>query len=198
MGAEGKIGLFGGSFDPVHLGHLILAQRAADFVGLDRVFFIPTAMPPHKTTRKLTPFEIRREMLELALSDNDRFELSMIENGGSVSYTYETINQFSEKGYGREQLHLLVGSDSLSEIPTWKNPQIIFSKATIVAMHRPAYDPPDDFPDDSAIIMINTGCNNISSSEIRRLVSQDRSIRYLVPAAVEEYIIKNALYRGHA
>jgi nicotinate-nucleotide adenylyltransferase len=190
-----KIGLFGGSFDPIHTGHLILAQTALEFAGLDRIFFIPTAIPPHKQDRALSHFKIRCEMVRLAIEDNDAFEISMMEEGDHASYTFETVPHYCALGYDREHLHLLVGGDSLSEIGEWKNPEVIFDNATIVAMRRPGFE--DIAPAEGvAMIIMETGYNSISSSGIRELVGEGRSIRYLVPVRVERFIEENGLYLG--
>lgn len=196
MSAEGRIGLFGGSFDPVHMGHLILAERALDFIGLERVYFIPTAVPPHKSACGLTDFKIRRRMVELAIDGNGLFEISLVECKKDVSYTYESILHFKTKGYGKDQIHLLLGSDSLEEIGDWMDPEVIFSNATIVVFSRPGRETLPPLPRETAAIVIETGSNTISSSDIRRLVREGRSIRYLVPAPVERYIIEHSLYGG--
>ncbi|MBN1164853.1 MAG: nicotinate (nicotinamide) nucleotide adenylyltransferase [Candidatus Krumholzibacteriota bacterium] len=195
MNNGGKIGLFGGSFDPIHTGHLILAEAALDFIGLDRVLFIPNAAPPHKRSSRLTAFDLRRRMIELAIEDNESFEISLLENRPRASFSYESIEIFRRRGYRREQLHFLVGSDSLRDIYSWKNPEIIFSHATIVSMHRPGYEDIGNLPAGAAVIMMDRGSNTISSSEIRKLVSAGLSIRYLVPRAVESFIRENSLYR---
>jgi nicotinate-nucleotide adenylyltransferase len=196
VNVKGRIGLFGGSFDPIHMGHMILAQTAVNFVGLERVFFIPTAIPPHKRRSDLTSFEIRREMVELAIEDNPLFELSLLEGKGKISYTYESVLHFKGQGYGREQIHLLIGSDSLDEICTWKNPGVIFSNSTIVAMQRPGSQALPALPREAAVIVITTGSNTISSSEIREFVKAGRSIRYLVPRRVELFVADHSLYRN--
>jgi nicotinate-nucleotide adenylyltransferase len=191
-----KIGLFGGSFDPVHTGHLILAQMAADFAGLERILFVPTATPPHKSERDLSPFEDRITMVRLAIEGNAAFELSLLEGGETPSYTWESLDRFARQGYDREHLHLIVGSDSLGEMSRWRNPGRIFESATIISMARPGGDDPPAPPAGAAVIVLDTGSNNISSSEIRERVRGGRSIRYLVPEAVERYIIDRGLYTG--
>jgi nicotinate-nucleotide adenylyltransferase len=190
-----KIGLFGGSFDPLHVGHLILAELAADFAALERVLFVPTAVPPHKRDDALTPFELRRRMVEIGIAGNPRFELSHLESGEDVSYTYQSVLHFHERGFGREQIHLLVGGDSLWEMASWRHPEEICRHATIVAMQRPGHAELPSLPDGAAVIVLESGSNAISSSEIRRRVREGRSIRYLVPDAVRRFIDENALYR---
>lgn len=196
MGEGPRIGLFGGSFDPIHLGHLILAQQALDFAGLARVVFLPTANPPHKTGRPLSPFDDRRRMVELAIAGNDRFEISLVEGGGDPTYTWQSILRFAAEGYTRERLHLLLGTDSLAEIGGWRRPEVIFEHATIIAMRRGTSQAVPEVPRGAAVIVIETGANSISASEIRRLAAAGRSIRYLVADTVERYIIESRLYAG--
>ena len=189
-----KIGLFGGSFDPIHTGHLILAQGALNVAGLERVLFIPTAAPPHKKPRELTDFETRVRMVELGIAGNERFELSLIEAARDVSYTYQSVRSFVEKGYGRDEIHLLIGSDSLEEIGEWRSPREIFAHATILVMARPGHERLSALAPEAALIRMTAGSNSISSSEIRRLVREGKSIRYLVPDRVERFIAEHSLY----
>jgi nicotinate-nucleotide adenylyltransferase len=189
-----RIGLFGGSFDPVHTGHLILAQMAADMAGLDRVLFTPTAAPPHKTGRVLSPFDERIAMVRLAIEGNGLFELSLLEGSERPSFTWESVLHFSQAGYGREELHLIVGSDSFRDMGKWRNPEVIFANATVISMSRPGSGDIAAPPAGAAVIMIETGANTISSSGIRDLVREGRSIRYLVPGPVERYIADKGLY----
>lgn len=191
-----RIGIFGGSFDPIHLGHLILAQSALDFVGLEVVYFTPTAVPPHKARAEMSDFGTRRRMVELAIEDNPRFELSLIESGERPAYTVETVMAFREKGLSREQIHLIIGSDSLEEINGWRDPQKIIDNATIVAMKREGVSEEPSLPENTALIMLSSCSNSISSSEIRRMVREGKSIRYLVPEPVERFIREQGLYRG--
>jgi nicotinate-nucleotide adenylyltransferase len=189
-----KIGLFGGSFDPIHTGHLILAEAARETAGLSTVYFIPTAVPPHKRRVSLSCFDMRMRMVELAIADNPAFELSLLEGKEEVSYTFESVLFFHEKGYGKEQIHLLIGSDSLEEIRSWKKPEIIFGHATIIALVRPDHRTVPPLPENAAVIILESGSNMISSSDIRRYVHAGRSIRYLVPAPVERFIAEQSLY----
>lgn len=194
MKSLNKIGLLGGSFDPIHNGHLIMAQRALDFIGLDKVYFIPTALPPHKNNEELSDYKLRKKMVQLAIDDNDRFEISLYEEKDEISFTYESVLFFRDKGYDREHLHLLLGSDSTADIPNWKKPEIIYANATIVSMQRPGYAL-NAVSEQAAVVVISTGGNSISSSEIRKLVKQGASIRYLVPREVELFITGNSLYK---
>lgn len=189
-----KIGLFGGSFDPVHNGHLALAERAVEFAGLEMVLFIPTANPPHKIGRKLTEFDLRRRMVELAIDGCPRFHLSLFEKKDRVTYTYESVEHFRDIGYPREKLHYLMGGDSLAEILDWKKPEIIFRYATVIALSRPGYGGIAPFPPDAAVIIINRGKSPVSSTAVREAVRESGSIRDMVPAGVEEFIRENSLY----
>ncbi len=189
-----KIGLFGGSFDPIHTGHLILAQAAANVAGLSRVIFIPTAVPPHKRDVPLTDIETRARMVALAIEGNPRFELSRIEASEGISYTFRTVRSFAERGYGREELHLLVGGDMLEEMAEWREPGEIFARATVVVMARPGHGRLPALPPEAAIICMTDGANDISSSAIRALVREGKSIRYLVPETVARFIAERSLY----
>ena len=196
MESRERIGLFGGSFDPIHTGHLILAESAVNVAGLERVIFMPTALPPHKSGDPLTPFDLRREMVELAIRDNPHFELSLLEGGDRPVFTYESVAHYREMGYGREEIHLVMGSDSLGEISGWRHPEKILENATIVAMRRNRSGQSLELPAGAAVIMIESGSNSISSSEIRAMVRNGESIRYLVPDAVERFIREHDLYGG--
>ena len=190
-----RIGLYGGSFDPIHTGHLILAEAAINTARLERVYFMPTASPPHKRPGDLTDFEARAEMVRLAIAGHPRFELSLAESAPEVSFTYRTVAAFAERGYGRREIHLLVGSDSLVEMQGWRNPEEIYARATILVLMRPGYDRLPPLPPEAAVICMTEGMNSISSSAIRRNVAEGKSIRYLVPEAVERYIGSRGLYR---
>jgi nicotinate-nucleotide adenylyltransferase len=189
-----KIGLFGGSFDPIHTGHLILAQTAVNTVGLERVLFIPTALPPHKRARNLARFETRARMVGLAIEGNPRFELSLIEAAHRVSYTYRSVLAFVEQGYGKDEIHLMIGSDSLEEMETWRSPREIFAHATVLVMARPGHERVPALAPEAALIWMTAGSNSISSSDIRALVREGKSIRYLVPDRVERFIAEHSLY----
>ena len=124
-----KIGLFGGTFDPVHVGHLIIAETVSSDFLLDRVFFIPAAVPPHKNGNRISPSDRRFEMLTLAIEDHTRFEISDVEiRRGGLSYTVDTIRWFQESATWRETaFYLIIGSDSLYDIKNWKHPEKILS-----------------------------------------------------------------------
>ena len=194
MKSRDKIGLFGGSFDPIHSGHLILAQTAMEYVGLQRVYFIPTAFPPHKQTAVIAGFEDRLKMVDMAISDNPRFEISLLEKKAGISYTWESVIHFKDRGFDRKQIHLLIGGDSLMEITRWRRPDLIFENSTIVAMQRPGYSLDCELPREVAVIVFSEGANGISSTLVRRMVDEGGSIGYMVPDQVERYISEKSLY----
>jgi nicotinate-nucleotide adenylyltransferase len=190
-----KIGILGGTFDPIHVGHLILAEQVREQFQLERVIFIPSAVPPHKTERKLSLANHRFEMTKLALEGNPYFSVSDIElKREGLSYTVETLRKLKEL-YTDSEIYFLTGSDVLDEITTWKNPEEIYRLAKIVIAVRPGFDkfdPKDHFAKKSIIATI-TGVD-VSSTQIREKVRKGESIKYLVPSKVEEYIKKKNLY----
>lgn len=190
-----KIGLFGGSFDPIHNGHLILAQTAMEYVGLQRVYFIPTAFPPHKRTAVIADFDDRLKMVELAISDIPRFEISLLEKKADVSFTWESVMHFRDRGYDRNHIHLLIGGDSLREITRWRRPDLIFENSTIVAMQRPEYSVDCVLPREAAVIVFSEGANGISSTLVRSSIDEGNSIHHLVSEQVERFISMKSLYR---
>lgn len=195
MKSKKKIAVLGGTFDPIHMGHLVLAEQVREQFQLERVIFIPSASPPHKTEQKLSLAIHRFEMTKLALEGNSYFFVSDIElKREGLSYTVETLRKLKEL-YEDSKIYFLTGSDVLDEITTWKDPEEIYKLAKIVIAVRPGFDkfdPEDHFAQRSIIAKI-TGVD-ISSSQIREKVRKGESIKYLVPSKVEEYIKKKNLY----
>ena len=190
-----KIGILGGTFDPIHTGHLVLADELREKLKLERVIFIPSASPPHKTEHQLSSAAHRFEMTKLALKGNSHFSVSDIElKREGLSYTVETLRKLKEL-YKDSEIHFLTGSDVLDEITTWKEPDEIYRLAKIVIGIRPGFDefdPEDHFAKRSIILRI-TGVD-VSSTHIREKVAKGESIKYLVPSEVEEYIRRKHLY----
>ncbi len=186
----------GGTFDPIHTGHLVLAEQVKEKLKLDQVIFIPCFSPPHKTREKLSPAEDRFQMTKLALQGNRSFLVSDIEiKKAGLSYTVDTLRDLKNR-YPRSQIYFLTGSDVVDELNTWKEPEEIYKLAKVVIATRPGFDefdPENHFVKKSIMVEI-TGLQ-ISSSEIRKEVEKRRSIKYLVPLKVEEYIRKKRLYR---
>ncbi|MCJ7577911.1 MAG: nicotinate-nucleotide adenylyltransferase [candidate division Zixibacteria bacterium] len=191
-----KIGILGGTFDPIHIGHLVLAEQVREKFQLERVIFIPSASPPHKTEQELSPAEDRFEMTQLAVKGNPYFFVSDIElKREGLSYTVETLKELKEL-HRDSEIYFLTGSDVLDEITTWKDPEEIYKLAKIVIAVRPGFDkfdPENHFAKKSIIVEI-TGMD-ISSTQIREKVRNGESIKYLVPSKVEEYIRKRNLYK---
>ena len=190
-----KIGILGGTFDPIHVGHLVLAEQVRKKFQLERVIFIPSASPPHKTEQELSLAIHRFEMTKLALEGNPFFSVSDIElKREGLSYTVETLRKLKEL-YKNSEIYFLTGSDVLDEITTWKDPEEIYKLARIVIAVRPGFDkfdPEDHFAKKSIVARI-TGVD-ISSTQIKEKVRKGESIKYLVPSKVEEYIRKRNLY----
>ncbi len=197
------LGLFGGTFDPVHLGHLIMAEQCLEACQFDELWFIPAGDPPHKSGGAVTPGAARAEMLELAIAGHPRFRVSRVElQRPGPSFTVDTLQQIHEEVPARE-LFFLIGADSLADLPLWRNPQRIAELATLVVVNRgsaPAVisDRLRAEPGDTALARIRQVSIpgiDISSSDLRRRVRAGRSIRYLTPRAVECYIATHGLYR---
>ena len=199
-----RIGIFGGSFDPVHLGHLLLAERALVQLSLERVIFVPAAIPPHKQHLQLTGKQQRLEMLHLAIGGNDRFVVDTFElDREEVSYTVDTLLEFRQS-MENDDLYLLMGADSLFEFATWKEPQRICQLAIPVVVARPGSPAPDlsvlrGYVDDRRYREIEEAAFEslqveISSSSIREAASGGQRFRYQTPPAVERYLLDKKLY----
>lgn len=197
-----KIGIMGGTFDPIHYGHLMIAENAAEQFGLDQVWFIPTGNPPHKKSSGITDAVHRCNMVKLAISGNPRFSLSMreVEDSG-VCYTYRTLTALCSE-YQKDQFYFIMGADSLFEFEDWRKPAVICEKAVILAAVRDRTD--DASLDDqirylkekfqAEIFRIQTPNFSISSHNIRERIAQGSSVRYLLPDCVREYIAAKKLY----
>ncbi len=193
-----KICLFGGTFDPPHIGHLIIAESIKETHNFDKMFFIPSFLPPHKQDELVSSVNDRFKMLRLALEGNENFEISDIEiKRGGVSYTIQTIREIKSKYHlGREDIYFLLGSDSLLEFHTWKNPEDILNECHILVALRPEFQPSlISSKILSQIQFANISQIDISSSQIRRRVRMGQTIRYMVPDIVFSYIEENNLYR---
>jgi nicotinate-nucleotide adenylyltransferase len=200
-----RLGVFGGSFDPVHYGHLLLAETCREQCGLDEVWFVPADVPPHKRGRELSPGAARVEMLQLAIGGHDQFCVCDLElKRGGVSYTVETLAEI----HGRQPeatLFLLMGADTLEDLPNWIQPDRICQLAIPLAVRRvgspePSFDPLASIVDSARLAEIQRHqaempVIGLSSSEIRQRVSRGSSIRFQTPRAVEKYIETKGLYR---
>jgi nicotinate-nucleotide adenylyltransferase len=202
-----KIGIMGGTFNPIHNGHLVTAQEALSQFDLDRVIFIPTGNPPHKTGQEIADSEDRYIMTVIATSSNSNFFVSRIEiDRGKKSYTIDTVRQLRKK-YGKgSSLYFITGADAILEILTWKNTDEIISLCKFIAATRPGYDMTriEDLKkklfsgDESSykkIYVMEIPALSISSTDIRNRVRSGRPIDYLVPEGVCNYILKHGLYK---
>lgn len=191
-----RIGVFGGTFDPVHIAHLILAERAREALSLDRILFVPANIPPHKReVRMIASAAARLEMLQRALAGNEAFEVltKEIEREG-VSYTVDTLRDLSSS-FPASEITLLIGSDNAREFSTWREPESIAAIASIGVWTRPGAELPEEVLPGIGYHRIDAPLLEVSSTEIRMRVAAGRSIRYLVPDAVADYIERHGLYR---
>jgi nicotinate-nucleotide adenylyltransferase len=196
-----RLGIFGGTFDPVHIGHMNIAERALEQFGLDGVLFIPTGRPVRKALLRVSSTEDRCTMLEKALADNDRFDLSRIEvDREGATYTIDTLHALKERYGDKARFFFIVGADSAVDLPTWY-------KADEIAQLTEVLSAPRTIPETGSAAMVHTVTNgfvvheiqapsiDVASSELRAWAQQGRSLRYLVPDAVLDHIVRQGLYR---
>jgi len=187
-----KIGIYGGTFDPVHLAHLVLAEQCRDQLKLDEVWFIPAATPPHKVGVTIAPAKQRLEMLELALSGHPSFRICKreLERSGP-SYTVDTLRDLHTE-FPEHEWFLLLGGDSVNDFSKWRAPDEIAALAKLVAVNRGS-QPLE--PNEREFLHVQMPALDISGSNLRARLQSHQSIRYLVPRAVEEYLRQNKLYQ---
>ena len=190
-----NIGIFGGSFNPPHCGHLVIAESVREQARFDKILFIPSATTPNKSYGSLAPAHDRLDMTLLAVQGNREFEVSDVEILRSgVSYTIDTIQELSNRN-PRDTFGLILGTDNLLEFQTWKSPQEIISRVQLVVVNRPGISREEFRTEISRhATFVNVPQIGISSTDIRRRIKLHRSIRYLVPQSVEEYIRQKGLY----
>ncbi len=192
-----KIILFGGSFDPIHFGHLVLAQYALEFLKAEKVIFIPCYKPPHKIGYKLSHWKHRLNMLLLATKDNDKFEISRFEiERKDISYTYITVDYFKNE-YKNYELYFLIGYDSLITLTKWQRWEDILKSVYFIVGKRIVKEGSKKLPKNicDKVIYFDAPIIEISSTEIRQRLKKSLPIKYLVPESVEKYIIENKLYK---
>jgi nicotinate-nucleotide adenylyltransferase len=212
------IGIMGGTFNPIHFGHLRAAEEVAESLRLEQMIFIPAAKPPHKSEVEVVSFDHRWHMMQLAIAGNPLFVLSDLEyQRPGVSYSVETLTQLSKERGGSEELYFVLGLDAFLELQTWKSYRELFSLCHFIVVARPGFSP------ESLDAMLNTQVSDrysfdiqlqgyrhpnlhtvyyrevtlldISSSTIRKLLAAGRTVRYLLPKKVEEYIQQQGLYQ---
>lgn len=201
-----KIGLMGGTFDPIHNGHLVTAEEARYQFDLEKVIFIPSARPPHKMERRRSPIEDRYSMVELAIVENAHLSISTLETEREgLSYTIDTLREI-HRVYGEEvELFFITGGDAILEILTWKDPGEILAESQLIAATRPGYSlerlkkalpefNSNGEPAMGRVHAMEIPALSISSTDIRERVREGRPFRYLVPELVWEYISDKGLY----
>lgn len=195
------IALLGGTFDPIHKGHLAIAQAALDDArfGLETVIFIPADIPPHKLEQAITPYEDRFAMVQLAVEGHPNFEASRIEDPaetkGEPNYSINTIRRFKkEHGLSAEELYFIVGVDSFLQINTWREPQALMTECRLIVASRPGFKQRElKYP--ATISFLETVAVDVSSTQIRAAVASGEPLEKYVVPAVAEYIRRHNLYR---
>ena len=192
-----NICLFGGTFDPPHIGHLIIAESILSDLDIDKIIFIPSSIPPHKPLHSYSSASSRVEMLQISIKGTPAFQISDIElNRPGASYSIDTIKQIkSQMSLSKEELYFVIGSDSLVEFQTWKNPHEILSLAQVIIAPRPSFTKDMVKPEFlEQVQFLDTPQIDISSSMIRERVREKKSIRYYVIPEVLEFIQEKRLY----
>lgn len=187
-----KVGVLGGTFNPPHIGHLIIADQVRDQLDLDKIIFLPTAEPPHSSREKTTiSSDVRVELLDLAIHTNPTFEMELyeVEKGGK-NYTYNTMKALVDL-YPAVDFYFIVGADMIEDLPTWYEIDKLVELIQFVGVNRPGYTVETDYP----LIMVDVPLVDISSSAIRKKVALGCSIEYLVPEDVRNYIEQEGLYQ---
>ena len=201
-GSPLRLGIIGGTFDPPHYGHLVLAENARVQLQLDRVLFALAGQPPHKPGRPVTPARHRAAMVEAAIADNPAFALSRVDvDRPGPHYTVEMLTLLRQAHPGA-RLFFLMGGDSLAEFITWRDPVGIVRQASLAVMRRPGYEPDLSSLERvvpgirERLIWLDTLYLDIAASDLRRRVCEGLPVRYLVPPLVEDYIHTHRLYTG--
>lgn len=202
-----KLGVMGGTFDPIHIGHMVVVEEARYQYGLDHVVLVPSARPPHKTGISNSPPEDRMRMVSFAIDGNVNLSVSDIEiEREGLSYTVDTLHELRRIHGESTDLYFIIGADALLEIMSWKNPGEVMAQSRFVVAPRPGYllesvkrvlqEPEDRWrPSAENILEIEMPALDISSTDIRKRVAKERPFRYLVPEKVWSYIVQAGLYR---
>jgi nicotinate-nucleotide adenylyltransferase len=200
----GDIGILGGTFNPPHMGHLVMAQEALDQLDLDRVVFMPVAVPPHKEAREDPGAAARLELCRLAVAHDERFQVSTLEiERGGASFTVDTLRELHDVE-PEHDLTFIVGGDMAQSLPAWREPEAILRLARLAVAEREGVRREDiarrlePLHDGNRVVFFDMPRIDVSSSDIRRRVAEGRPIRYLVPDAVAEAIAERNLYRTAA
>ena len=198
-----KLGILGGTFDPIHLGHLIIAQEAMSSLRLDRVLFVPAGDPWMKADTTITPRQHRLAMVVAAVGGNPKFKVSPSElERFGPSYTVETLEEFQEDYGLQAELHFIIGADALKDFGRWNQPERVLELCILAVVGRPAQEELDLSALEASlpgigkrVVVIDDVSIGVSATDIRERVAEGRSIRYLVPPPVEAYIQEHGLYK---
>ncbi len=189
-----RVGIFGGTFNPIHIGHLIAAQRAQEKLKLDKVIFVPSYFPPHKNNKNIVEAEHRLKMVRLAVKGNEKFIVSDFEvKQKKKSYSIETVNYLREQYHKSTKFFFIIGEDSLATLSSWKCIEELIIKVTFAVVHRPQCE---NFSSQIKVRDVPMAGLDISSSEIRKRIGQGKSVQYLLPENVLKYLDKTNLYRS--
>lgn len=199
-----RIGIMGGTFDPIHYGHLVAAEESRSAFCLDKVIFMPAGRPPHKQSRKVSEPEQRYHMTALAVSSNPGFEVSRLEvDKAEITYTYDTVTDL-RRIYGEDiKIYFITGADAVLELLTWYRIEELLGICGFIAVTRPGFDKSDleqkikeiTSKYGGEIICIEVPLLAISSTDIRERCRAGKTIKYLLPEEVEQYILENGMYR---
>ncbi|MGX4645232.1 MULTISPECIES: nicotinate-nucleotide adenylyltransferase [Holzapfeliella] len=189
-----QIGLIGGTFNPIHQAHLIMAEQVLSRLGLDGIWFLPDNIPPHKQKKTAIEANYRVDMLKLAIEDNDSFDLNLSEiYRGGVSYTLNTIQSLKEQHQDID-FYFILGGDMIQDLPNWYQIDELLPLVTFVGVRRPGYEVTSPYP----VIWVDSPLLEISSTQIRKRCQNHESIRYLVPKKVMDYINEKGLYQDES
>lgn len=192
---SGRAVIFGGTFDPIHVAHLVLGECASELPGVSEVLFVPAARPPHKREEEISGAADRARMVLLAIDGNERFRFSPIEiDRRGPSFAIDTIREVAERSGARP--FYLIGADGLFDLPLWRSPEAILEEAEVIVAERPGAEALETSVLGGRVGRISAPRIDLSSTEIRARAGRGASIRYLVPDPVRAYISERGLYRG--
>ena len=196
-----RVGVFGGTFDPIHIGHLVAAEETRVQLSLERVVFVPAGLPPHKLANHISPVEHRLAMVQLAIASNPYFTVSRVDiDRFGPCYTVDTMELLRDEWGPDTELYFIMGSGSLADILTWHKPERLIRLCRLAVVKRPGYDVDIEELDRllpgiaSRVRFINSPLIDVASCDIRRRVREGLSIKYQVPEVVEKYIYEHGLY----
>lgn len=194
-----KIGLFGGTFNPIHIGHMIIAEWIRVELKIDTIYFIPTAIPPHKSNTDIIEGKHRYEMVKSAVQIHNKFKVSDFEMKSTRSYSIDTINHFkNEFGFSDKNIFFIIGEDNLAQLDKWCSPEKIIEACSLIVVPRNFERSKDKLKENKAkyrdYFIVKFPYLDISSTLIRERIKKGKSIKFLVPDSVEDYINRKGLY----